>query len=86
MPIFEYSCDACGHLFEKIILSPNAPDVLSVACPGCGSAGVTRRLSTFAAHSGGAAGPGPGKGSGGGGESGPSGGGGCGRPGGCGCA
>jgi putative FmdB family regulatory protein len=82
MPIFEYSCDACGHLFEKIILSPNAPDVLSVACPGCGSAGVTRRLSTFAAHSGGT---GPGKGSGGGGESGPSGGG-CGRPGGCGCA
>jgi putative FmdB family regulatory protein len=81
MPIFEYSCDACGHHFEKIILSPSAPDVLSVACPGCGSAGVTRRLSTFAAHSGGGS---TGRDSGG--QSGPTGGGGCGRPGGCGCA
>jgi len=82
MPIFEYVCDDCGHLFEKIVLSSTAPDVLSIACPGCGSAGVTRRLSTFAPRSG--ASGGSRKGSGGG-EPGPTGGG-CGRPGGCGCA
>ncbi len=83
MPIYEYVCDACGRMFEKIHLSA-APDAMAVACPGCGSAGVTRQFSRFAAHG---ASPGSSRSSrsGGNGDK-PSSGGGCGRPGGCGCA
>ncbi|MGH9870155.1 MAG: FmdB family zinc ribbon protein, partial [Candidatus Polarisedimenticolia bacterium] len=58
MPIFEYTCDACGQAFEKIILSSAAPDAMAVACPSCGSAGVTRQLSTFSAHGGSSGGSG----------------------------
>jgi putative FmdB family regulatory protein len=51
MPIYEYRCDECGAEFEKRVTRP--ADAASVGCPTCGPGHVTRRLSTFAAVTGG---------------------------------
>ncbi len=40
MPIYEYSCRACGVEFEKLV-GPQA----AVACPSCASGLVMRRIS-----------------------------------------
>ena len=52
MPIFEYSCDACGTKFEKLVR--RSADTGGLECPSCGEHHLTQELSTFAAH---AAGP-----------------------------
>ncbi len=45
MPIFEYSCNACGNEFETLVrASAPAPE-----CPGCHSTELHKKLSTFAA-------------------------------------
>ena len=44
MPIYEFSCDACAHAFEKRVASSRS----RVLCPKCESAKVTRQFSTFA--------------------------------------
>jgi putative FmdB family regulatory protein len=45
VPIFEYTCNACGHQFEFLKL----PAATAVAlCPACQSADLTRMLSGFA--------------------------------------
>ena len=41
MPIFEYSCGACGHQFEKLVRR----DISPPACPSCGDARTERLLS-----------------------------------------
>ena len=41
MPIFEYSCTACGHQFEKLVRR----DITPPQCPACGDARVERQLS-----------------------------------------
>lgn len=41
MPIFEYSCTACGHQFEKLVRR----DITPPPCPACGDAQVERLLS-----------------------------------------
>ncbi len=46
MPIYEYTCDACGKEFEALVSSSRA----KTACPACGAGKLTRRFSTFAAH------------------------------------
>jgi putative FmdB family regulatory protein len=51
MPIFEYSCQDCGHKFEKLIRNSDAE---GPACPTCGTKHVAKDLSTFAAHANGA--------------------------------
>jgi putative FmdB family regulatory protein len=43
MPIYEYRCNQCEREFEKYVQSAQA----AVACPGCQSARITRRLSGF---------------------------------------
>jgi putative FmdB family regulatory protein len=43
MPIYEYRCRGCGKDFEKYLPSAAA----AVACPGCDSADVSRKLSVF---------------------------------------
>lgn len=48
MPIFEYRCGACGHVFE--VLSASAARATSGACPRCGAADVERAWSTFSAR------------------------------------
>ncbi len=44
VPIYEYCCADCQHVFETIVLRPSA----RVACPACGTENVERRPSTFA--------------------------------------
>ena len=39
MPIYEFECEQCGERFEELV----AADVVTLACPACGSE-RTRRL------------------------------------------
>ena len=43
MPIFEFRCVACTHLFEKIFVHSN--DQVDLACPECGATTVERVVS-----------------------------------------
>jgi putative FmdB family regulatory protein len=45
MPIFEYACPNCGHVFEKLLLKrqQEPPE-----CPQCGWKHVEQKFSTFA--------------------------------------
>jgi putative FmdB family regulatory protein len=54
MPMFEYSCNACGFRFEKLQKSAEAGQV---DCPACGSADVKKELSTFSSSAGSSSGP-----------------------------
>ena len=47
MPIYEFSCEACGAEFERLqsFSDPSTP-----ACPRCNSAQVTRQLGRPAIH------------------------------------
>jgi putative FmdB family regulatory protein len=43
MPIYEYACAACGHLFERIMkVGEMAP-----ACPVCGVLKTEKRVAPF---------------------------------------
>lgn len=59
MPIREFVCNHCGTDFEKIVRATQATS--EIACPSCGSHHLEKKLSGFAAHSGGsrAAAPAP---------------------------
>jgi len=45
MPLFEYACPDCGHVFEKLVLTRGAelPE-----CPKCGRNRVDQLFSAFA--------------------------------------
>jgi putative FmdB family regulatory protein len=43
MPLFEYRCADCGHLFEFLTRSETTP-----ACPKCASQSLEKQLSVFA--------------------------------------
>ena len=43
MPIYEYSCKACGEKFEQLVMSSGE----QVRCPECGSADVDKLISSF---------------------------------------
>ena len=45
MPIFEYACEECGMMFERLTLRPQL--VVPTPCPQCGSTQTTKVLSTF---------------------------------------
>ena len=45
MPIFEYACPNCGHIFEKLVLARNPEPPV---CPACGGKQVEQMFSTFA--------------------------------------
>lgn len=63
MPIYEYQCQACEHVFEELIL--RASDAAEVACPVCQtpkperllSASATRSSSSGGSYSGGGCAP-----------------------------
>lgn len=45
MPIYEYTCDACGKAFEHLARTlSDKPD----ACPACGRKRLNKQFSTFA--------------------------------------
>ncbi|GIX47644.1 MAG: hypothetical protein KatS3mg131_1855 [Candidatus Tectimicrobiota bacterium] len=48
MPIFEFRCDDCGTVFERLLL--RAPAESPLRCPCCGSSRVTRVFSTFSSR------------------------------------
>jgi putative FmdB family regulatory protein len=58
MPIFEYACRSCGNEFETLLRASETP-----ACTQCASRDLEKKLSVFAAQTGGAtaaaAAPGP---------------------------
>jgi putative FmdB family regulatory protein len=45
MPIYEYVCDDCGEIYERIVRNDRA----TVTCPKCESGKHTIKLSVFAA-------------------------------------
>ena len=49
MPLYEYACKACANQFEALVRASDTP-----ACPACHSTTIERKLSVFAAHTGGA--------------------------------
>jgi putative FmdB family regulatory protein len=51
MPLYEYECAVCAHAFERMV-AVNRRDAKQ-ACPECGAGKVARKVSTFAAQSGG---------------------------------
>lgn len=46
MPLYEYRCRGCGHQFEALVRTGDAP-----ACPACKSADLEQLLSMFAVSS-----------------------------------
>lgn len=45
MPIYEYTCSACGHAFEHLARTlSDKPE----KCPACGAKKIAKQLSTFA--------------------------------------
>jgi putative FmdB family regulatory protein len=50
MPLLEYRCAACEKTSEVLVLAGDEPS--RAECPSCGSAEMSRLLSTFAAHAG----------------------------------
>ena len=42
MPIYEYQCEDCSHVFETLVLGKDAE---APACDKCGSRRVARRIS-----------------------------------------
>jgi putative FmdB family regulatory protein len=49
MPIFEYTCQSCGHHFEYLTRAER-----DATCPACNSTSLSKELSTFAVHGAGA--------------------------------
>ncbi|MBN2382941.1 zinc ribbon domain-containing protein [bacterium] len=46
MPLYEFQCDQCQHVFTK--LSQMGEDGANLSCPKCGRASVRKIFSTFA--------------------------------------
>ena len=49
MPLYEYACRTCANQFEALVRASETPE-----CPACHGTALERRLSVFAAHTGGA--------------------------------
>ena len=45
MPIYEYKCDACGEVFERLVFASDKDD--PVECPACSKRKTRRQLSSF---------------------------------------
>jgi putative FmdB family regulatory protein len=52
MPIYEYSCEACGNRFEKLMRRSDAESASAAACPSCGKQDLKQEYSTFAPRAG----------------------------------
>ena len=49
MPLYDYRCRECGHVFEELVRTMPGPSVLE--CPNCGQMTALRQLSTFSTRS-----------------------------------
>ncbi len=45
MPIYEYQCEACEAMFERLVLRPRTAQQMT--CPQCGSQRTEKMFSTF---------------------------------------
>ena len=45
MPIYEYECGACGHIFEEIVFGSEE----AITCPECQSSTIKKLMSSPAA-------------------------------------
>ena len=45
MPIYEYRCEACGKVFEELVMSAGCEE--ETACPECGCVETRRLVSSF---------------------------------------
>ncbi len=50
MPLYEYECQDCGKLFEKMVRLAELDRI--PVCPECGSRHTRKQISTFASTSG----------------------------------
>jgi putative FmdB family regulatory protein len=48
MPLFDFRCRGCGHVFEALV---RPQDAAAPHCPSCQSADLERQLATFAVSS-----------------------------------
>ena len=51
MPMYEFTCNDCGHEFEELVASASTYEV---ECPKCGSKNAEKKMSAFASGSTGA--------------------------------
>jgi putative FmdB family regulatory protein len=49
MPIFEYQCQSCEHIFEKVLLGRNRD--AAPACPSCQATQTRQLVSRFSSLS-----------------------------------
>jgi putative FmdB family regulatory protein len=49
MPMFEYACPHCGHVFERFVMTRNQDPP---ECPQCGWKRVEQKFSAFATGTG----------------------------------
>jgi putative FmdB family regulatory protein len=49
MPIFEYQCESCEHIFEKVLLGRNHDE--APACPSCQATQTRQLVSRFSSLS-----------------------------------
>jgi putative FmdB family regulatory protein len=49
MPLFDFACRGCGHVFEDLITNAEAaaPTAVAIACPKCGDTETERQLGRF---------------------------------------
>ena len=57
MPIFEFRCNKCNHVFEEFVFSSNV-DTSQLECPQCGENNVQKLMSAFSSSFGSSAGSG----------------------------
>lgn len=50
MPIYEFTCSACGHNFEK--LCKVSDNLSAIECPSCGARTPRKKLSLFGCNTG----------------------------------
>lgn len=48
MPIYEFKCNSCQHVFDELVPMNTQGDLLK--CRKCGQLGARRLVSAFAAH------------------------------------
>jgi putative FmdB family regulatory protein len=51
MPIFEYQCEECGAVFERLTLHTSSA-MQTITCPRCESTRTAKRFSTFSTSAG----------------------------------
>jgi putative FmdB family regulatory protein len=51
MPIFEFKCKNCDHVFEEFLFSSNTESA-TIICPKCGSENADKLMSAFSSSGG----------------------------------